>query len=160
MGTRQPGPVRARKKFLHYFPDGFADETYIDWERAYKWETHQRWETELSQDEFRRLLDRRKYAEIATRAVRVEQRSQHSMMFSFEKMALRDAVRSTSGAKLFATALYQFLHGRGRMEDKFRQWVEAVARLPRKQTRVLTWPLVTVWDSSPSLTNTFSSSRT
>jgi hypothetical protein len=77
--------------------------------------------------------------------VRVEQKSQHSMIFSFEKMALRDAVRLTSGAKLFATALYEFLHGRGEMEEKFTNWVDAVARLPRKQTRVLTWPLVTVW---------------
>ena len=67
------------------------------------------------------------------------------MMFSFEKMALRDAVRSTTGARLFASALYEFLHGGGDRKARFMQWVEAVAQLPRKQTRVLTWPLVTVW---------------
>ena len=136
---------RARRKFLRYFSKGFRDETYLEWERDYKWETHERWEEALNSEEFRRLLDDGEYAEIAARAVRTEQRSRHSMIFSFEKMALRDAVRSTAGARLFATALYEFLHGRGDAETKFTNWCDAVAKLPRKQTRVLTWPLVTVW---------------
>lgn len=143
--SRLSGPERARRKFLRYFRKGFFDETYLDWERGYKCETHERWEEALNRDEFERLLAKRGYAEIATRAVRTEQRSRHSMIFSFEKMALRDAVRSTRGAKLFATSLYEFLHGRGSDEEKFTNWCDAVARLPRKQTRVLTWPLVTVW---------------
>jgi hypothetical protein len=66
-------------------------------------------------------------------------------LFSFEKMALRDAVKSPAGAKLFATALSAFLHGRGKPASRFQNWVEAVGRLPRKQTRVLTWPVVTVF---------------
>jgi len=139
------GPVRARKKFLRYFPGGFRDETYLEWERDYKWETHERWEEVLNREEFRRLLGNREYAEIAARAVRVEQKSRHSMMFSFEKMALRDAVRSAAGARLFATGLFEFLYGRGSDEARFTAWSDAVAALPRKQTRVLTWPLVTVW---------------
>ena len=137
--------MRARKKFLRYFPKGFRDETYIDWERSYKWEVHQRWEEVLNRGEFRRLLDRREYAEVAARAVRTEQRSRHSMIFSFEKMALRDAVKSAAGAQAFATGLYKFLHGRGSDEARFNGWIETVAALPRRQTRVLTWPLVTVW---------------
>lgn len=139
------GPTRARKKFLRYFPAGFRDKTYIDWERDYKWEVHQRWEEVLNRGEFRRLLDRREYAEIAARAVRTEQRSRHSMIFSFEKMALRDALKSVSGAKAFATGLYEFLHGSGSDEERFTAWSETVAALPRRQTRVLTWPLVSVW---------------
>jgi len=139
------GPTRARTKFLRYFPAGFRDKTYIDWERDYKWEVHQRWEEVLNRGEFRRLLDRREYAEIAARAVRTEQRSRHSMIFSFEKMALRDALKPVSGAKAFATGLYEFLHGSGSDEERFTAWCETVAALPRRQTRVLTWPLVTVW---------------
>jgi hypothetical protein len=99
----------------------------------------------LSPKEFRRLLEKRQYAEIAARAVRTEQRSRHSMIFSFEKMALRDAVKSAAGARAFATGLYDFLHGRGSDEARFVAWCETVAALPRKQTRVLTWPLVTVF---------------
>jgi hypothetical protein len=137
--------LRCRRKFLRFFPGGFRDETYIEWERSYKWETHERWAAALNQAEFRALLRRGEFAEVAARAVRVEQRSRYSMIFSFEKMALRDAVNSQAGARLFAEGLYEFLHGAGDLERKFERWVEVVAALPRKQTRVLTWPLVTVF---------------
>ena len=136
---------RCRRKFLRFFPRGFRDSTYLDWERDYKWQTHQRWNEALGREEFRRLLRERKFAEVAARAVRVEQRSRHSMIFSFEKMALRDAVKPEDGARAFAEGLYEFLHGRSRVQSRFERWVETVAALPRKQTRVLTWPLVTVF---------------
>jgi hypothetical protein len=139
------GALRCRRKFLRHFPGGFRDETYLDWERGYKWESHERWEAALGRDEFRRLLRAREFAEIAARAVRVEQQSRYSMIFSFEKMALRDAVKSDAGARAFSEGLYDYLHGAGDVRRRFERWVEVVAELPRKQTRVLTWPLVTVF---------------
>jgi hypothetical protein len=139
------GPARCRRKFLGFFPGGFRDETYLDWERDYKWATHRRWAAALGRAEFGRLLSTGAYWEIAARAVRIEQQSRHSMIFSFEKMALRDAVRSEEGAERFARGLFAYLHGTGTAKDRFAAWVEAVASLPRKQTRVLTWPLVTVF---------------
>jgi hypothetical protein len=143
--TKATGAVRCRRKFLRFFPEGFCDETYLAWERDYKWEAHQRWEEALNRNEFRRLLEQREYAEIAARAVRTEQRSRHSMIFSFEKMALRDALKSPAGARAFATGLYDFLHGTGSDEARFAAWRDTIAALPRKQTRVLTWPLLTVF---------------
>ena len=137
--------LRCRRKFLRFFPEGFRDETYISWEREYKVETHERWEQVLSRKEFARLLRQQEFAEIAARAVRVEQKSRHSMIFSFEKMALRDAVKSAAGARAFAEGLYDFLHGKAALERRFRRWIHVVSELPRKQTRVLTWPLVTVF---------------
>jgi hypothetical protein len=144
-GKLPAGAARCRRRFLRFFPRGFRDETYLEWERDYKVATHRRWSEALGQDEYRRLLRRGEYGEIATRALRVEQQSQHSMIFSFEKMALRDAVRSQAGARTFATALYRLLHGPGTAERRFNQWIEVVAALPRRQTRVLTWPIVTVF---------------
>src|SRR5436190_4453730 len=91
---KSPGALRCRRKFLRVFPDGFRDETYRAWERDYKWQTHERWSAQLSQVEFARLLRGRRFAEIAARAVRIEQQSRHSMILSFEKMALRDAVKA------------------------------------------------------------------
>ena len=67
------------------------------------------------------------------------------MLFSSEKMALRDAVRTPAGAQAFATGLHGFLHGEGALEERFARWVDTVDSLPRRQTRVLTWPLVTVF---------------
>ena len=139
------GALRCRRKFMRFFPGGFADETYVSWEREYKVETHERWEEVLSRSEFQRLLRQQAFADVAARAVRVEQRSRYSMIFSFEKMALRDAVRSPAGSRAFAQGLYEFLHGGGSVERRFENWVKVVSELPRKQTRVLTWPLVTVF---------------
>jgi hypothetical protein len=138
-----PRAERCRRKFLRYFPGGFGDETYIDWERGYKWQAHETWQAQLSAREFGALLKTEHYSEIATRALRIESRT--NLLFSFEKMALRDAVRSPAGAMTFAIGLHSFLHGRGSDEHRFAQWCEVVARLPRKQTRVLTWPVTTVF---------------
>lgn len=137
-----PAALRCRSKFLRFFPEGFQDEVYLDWERGYKWAAHEQWEAQLGAAAFRALLAEKRYEEIATRAVKIESRT--NLLFSFEKMALRDAVQTTAGAMTFATGLYDFLQG-NLEEAHFDRWVEAVATLPRKQTRVLTWPLVTVF---------------
>ena len=62
-GDRGAGPIpasaaahRCRRKFLKYFPRGFGDETYLDWERNYKWTAHQSWKDELAEPIFRSLL--------------------------------------------------------------------------------------------------------
>lgn len=137
------GAERCRAKFLHFFPGGFTDPTYLDWERGYKWEAHERWERELGQDEFRRLLLAGEHAEIGRRAVSIESRT--NLLFSFEKMAVRDAVRAPLGARAFAQGLYDLLYSAADQHARFERWCGVVASLPRKQTRVLTWPVATVW---------------
>lgn len=149
VSTRKRKPssraLRCRRKFLEYFPRGFRDPEYLELERDYKVETHRGWQEALGRTEFERLLRARRFAEIAARAVRVEQRSRHSMIFSFEKMALRDAVKTPAGARAFSEGLYDWLHGHDVLSLRFDRWVSVVDGLPRRQTRVLTWPLVTVF---------------
>ena len=137
------GALHCRRKFLRYFPNGFRDENYLAWERNYKVEAHRSWNAMLNQQEFAGLLRANKCEEIAMRAVRIESRT--NLIFSFEKMALRDALRSKSGAGAFAHGLYDFLYGQGGDEEKFHRWCEVVASLPRIKTRVHTWPIVTVF---------------
>jgi len=138
-----PGALRCRRKFLRFFPGGFEDETYRDWERDYKWEAHERWNATLSRETFSDLIRRGDYGEAARRAVTLESRT--NLLFSFEKMALRDAVRSTGGARVLAEGLYRFLHGAGSDERRFNAWRETLEALPRRQTRVFTWPVATVF---------------
>jgi hypothetical protein len=142
---KRNGPEACRRKFLSQFPDGFRDETYLAWERDYKWEAHRRWADEIGgQRELRAKLDEGRHEEVAAAAVRIE--SGRPLLFSFEKMALRDAVvRSDKGAVLFADGLYDWLHGPGGEEERFERWLEVVRELPRKQTRVATWPVITVF---------------
>src|SRR3954451_20571214 len=134
---------RCRRKFLEFFPDGFRDSTYLETERAYKWDAHKRWEAELGRDELERLLSAQQYSEVAHRAVRIESRT--NLLFSFEKMALRDAVSGDAGARRFAMGLVEWLYGAGPDAGRFDSWVDTIAGLPRRQTRVLTWPVATVF---------------
>ena len=145
--TRKPAALplaaRCRRRFLRFFPGGFRDETYLDWERNYKEEAHRAWMETLNPVRYRSLLKGGRFGEIASEAARIESRT--NLLFSFEKMALRDAVRTPAGARAFATGLYEFLHGRGTSQRRFDRWCETVEALPRRQTRVLTWPVVTVF---------------
>lgn len=147
--ARQVPPRRSdraelcRDKFLSFFPGGFYDETYLDWERNYKLATHEEWQELLNRSEFSGLLKRKSFDEIATRALRIEGRS--NLLFSFEKMALRDAMKTPTAARAFAEGLYDLAYGSGSLHHRFEGWVEVVAALPKKQSRVLTWPVVTVF---------------
>jgi hypothetical protein len=134
---------RCRRHFLEFFPEGFDDDVYVETERAFKWEAHRTWTAELGRRELGALLEDGRHLEIARRAVRIEGRTQ--LLFSFEKMALRDAVRTERGARTFALGLHDWLHGPGPEHARFERWCDALARLPRRQTRVLTWPLATVF---------------
>ena len=143
--ARKSGPERCRRKFLSIFPAAFRDERYQAWERDYKWEAHRLWIKRIGgKAEFRSKLDGGRYQEVAAEAVRIE--SNRSLLFSFEKMALRDAiVRSDAGAALFAHGLYDWLHGTGREEDRFEEWLAVLHSLPQRHRRVASWPIVTVF---------------
>jgi hypothetical protein len=137
------GAARCRHKFQLYYPNGFDDEVYQVAERGVKERAHLEWHTELNPPAYRRLLARGDYGRIVDIAMRVESRC--NLLFSFEKMALRDAVKAPADSRRFATALYAFLHGRGSPQRKFEAWIDALGALPRRQSRVLSWPLVTVF---------------
>lgn len=137
------GAAHCRRKFELFYPDGFEDETYLVAERSHKERAHLEWETELAAADFRKLLARGEFRVIADIAVRIEARA--SLLSTFERMALRDAVKSPAGARLFATELYGFLHGPGSAQRRFNDWLEALADLPQRQSRVLTWPVATVF---------------
>jgi hypothetical protein len=141
-------PTRSRvagckRRFLRVFPEGFRDQTYLDWERGYKWRAHHEWQTVLNRKAYEAKLSQGKFLEIGSEAIRIESRT--NLLFSFEKMAIRDALKSERGARAFAEGLYALLYGPGSRQAKFSHWCEVVAGLPRKQSRVLTWPVATVF---------------
>jgi hypothetical protein len=137
-----PAALRCRSKFLRFFPQGFEDPVYLDWERGYKWAAHEQWDSALGGGALARMLAREQYADIAALAVRIDSRT--NLLSSFEKTALRDAIRTPDAARVFAIGLHDFLSSEPD-EASFTRWTEAVASLPRKQTRVLTWPVVTIF---------------
>jgi hypothetical protein len=135
--------AKHRKRFLRFFPRAFKDQRYIDWEVTYKMTAHDLWAELLNEGDYRALLASRDYEEIAGRALRVEAKT--NFLFSFEKMALRDGVKSREGARTFSEGLFQLLHERGPLKERFVQWIVSVSDLPRVKSRVLSWPVVTLF---------------
>ena len=136
--------VRAcQRRFRQFYPGGFHDDDYVAMERLYKWEAHQRWNRALGRRQLRSLLDAGEVEEIATTAVGIESRT--NLLFSFEKMAVRDAIKSVSGAEILSNGLFNWLYGSGTEKARFGRWCDVVDELPRRQTRVATWPVVTVF---------------
>lgn len=131
------------RKFLYYFPGGFQGKKYIAWERDYKWNAHVAWKETLHKKEYQRLLGEKEFLEIARRAIWIESRT--NLLFSFEKMALRDAVKTKAAAQRFAQGLYDYVYSRKTLKARFEGFAETLGSLPVKQTRVLTWPLQTVF---------------
>jgi len=131
------------KKFLFYFKKGYDDPKYISWERSYKQAAHTQFHDQLNKSSFKSLIKEQKFESIAQIAVKIESRT--NLLFSFEKMALRDAVKSSDGAKTFAMGLFDYIYSDKSLKDQFETFVTVVEKLPRKQTRVLTWPIVTIF---------------
>ena len=70
--------------------------------------------------------DRRARRRLPPTRVRIESRT--NLLFSFEKMALRDAAKSAEGARLFAEGLFELLHGAGPLKQRFARWIESSPR--------------------------------
>jgi hypothetical protein len=139
--------ARARKqcldKFLYYFKNGYQGRKFIAWEKEYKETAHRNFQAHLNKKDFKLLLEKGKFDQAASLAVKAE--SKTNLLFSFEKMAIRDAIRIADGAELFSKGLYALLYGKASQEERFHAFIECIGSLPRKQTRVLTWPLTTVF---------------
>ena len=86
-----PTAQKARRKFLHAFPDGFRDETYLDWERDYKWKAHLRWQKAQAKLAFGDCW--RDGHLLRSPHWRSALSPPTNLLFSFEKMALRASVR-------------------------------------------------------------------
>lgn len=88
-----------QEKVSSLFPKGFYDEKYISWERGYKWQAHLQFQAALNKETFARLLAKKKYPEIAQCATKIDAKA--NLLFSFQKMALRDAVKTQQGQNYF-----------------------------------------------------------
>src|SRR4051794_11550561 len=125
---------------MEFYPGGFHDQDYVVMERLYKWEAHQQWDRSLGRAQLGARLAAGQVEEVAAKAVAIESRT--NLLFSFEKMAIRDAIKSVSGAELFSSGVFEWLYGAGTERAKFERWCQVVNELPRRQTRVATWPVV------------------
>lgn len=142
---REAGLRAAKRRFKEIFPDGFRDETYLDWERDYKWAAHRSWEETLGRAEWQRLLAEGAHAEVARRIATFYARSKLNMLALYEWMALREALEDRAGGKLLATGLYELVYGEGDFGARLEAFTALLDRLPQRQTRLAKWPVATLF---------------
>ena len=141
-----PAGVRAAKRrFREIFPRGFADPTYLEWERNYKWAAHEAWQAALGRAEWSRLLETDRHQEIARRIASFYGRSRLNMLALYEWMALREALAEPDGARALAVGLFSLIHGAGAFGDRLEAFTEVVDDVPQRQTRLAKWPVVTLF---------------
>jgi hypothetical protein len=139
------GLAPAKRRFREIFPRGFADPTYLEWERGYKWEAHRAWQETLDRATWSRLLAARRHQEITGRIARWYARSHLNMLALYEWMALREALDDPKGAALLAPGLFQLIHGAGNFGDRLERFTELLDEVPQRQTRLAKWPVVTLF---------------
>ncbi len=137
--------VPAKRRFKEIFPGGFSDPTYVDWERGYKWAAHLAWQRELDRATWGGLLAAGAHREIADRIASLYARSKLNMLALYEWMALREALRDATGARLLATGLYDLIHGSGQFAVRLQRFADVLDRLPQRQTRLAKWPVATLF---------------
>jgi len=145
MAVPNAGLLAAKRRFREIFPRGFADPTYLAWERDYKWQAHLSFREALGPSELTKLLARRDFEGVARRAISVYQRAKLNLLALYEWMALRDALVHPDGAARFAPALYGLLYGRDSFSARFTHFVSVLDEMPQRQTRLAKWPVVTLY---------------
>ena len=129
-------------KFLEYFPEGFSDPKYLEFERSEKWAAHELWNETLGEKEFRRLLKENAYAEIAKRLAAVE--TKINQIFKTDKSAMREAIEEEKDAQDFAVALYDYVYGAEEIEERFNAFCKVLENLPQGPASTK-WPLQTMF---------------
>src|SRR5262249_21748299 len=98
---------------------------------------------QLGRPQHAAMIRAKDYEEIAHRAVRVVSRA--NVLLPFERMALREAIDDRDAARLLAGGLYEWLYGTRPASVRFQEWCHVVEALPRRDTRVPTWPMITAF---------------
>jgi len=138
------GVPAAKRRFREIFPRGFADPTYLEWERGYKWQAHLAWQEALDRRTWAGLLAAGRHREIAGRVARWYGRSHLNMLALYEWMALREALEDPKGATLLAGGLFDLIHGSGGFGDRLERFTALLDDVPQRQTRLAKWPVVTL----------------
>ncbi len=145
MPSTAGGVAAARRRFREIFPRGFADPTYLEWERGYKWEAHLAWQSALDRRTWSRLLAAGRHREINGRVARWYARSHLNMLALYEWMALREALEDPQGSPLLARGLFQLIHGGGSFGERLERFTDLLDQVPQRQTRLAKWPVVTLF---------------
>lgn len=113
--------------FLEQFPEGFYGTRFKEEEREYKYKAHILALELLSKDSFSMLLEKKDYAEITKRALKVVNAT--NLIFPNEKMALKDGLVDLDAQEKFAQSLFELLFGGGELRGRFEAFANVLENI-------------------------------
>jgi len=135
--------LQARNKFLKKYPEGFNDPKYIEQVRNKKLKAHETFRSLLGRNEFERLMQEEDYSTITKKAISAEKGTR--LLVPSEETALKSIGRSAKNTKLFALALFNTLHSKLNVKEKFEQFGAALAAIQKKNKKIVSWPMRTAF---------------
>ncbi len=130
-------------KFLKMYPNGFHDQKYIEDERIYKDKAFNLLHKLLHNEDLCSLLEDKNYQEITKRALKVVYAT--NLIFTNEKMSLKDGLVRTESQKLFAIALYNMLFGDGELRPRFEAFSKMLEDIGAPKWTVASYFLFIMW---------------
>lgn len=134
-GSERPVIGSLKAAFLRLFPQGFDDPAYFSSEREYKLKAAKLLATTLNAETLESLVQADDYAGIAKRALAVMK----NLIYPNEKMALSDGIFKRAGAKPFAEALIDLLHGSGEFRTRFERFAATLESIGAAKWTIATY---------------------
>jgi hypothetical protein len=132
----------AKRKFLHFFPQGFVDPKYLSEERTYKLDAHQRFQNELNNEVIGELLKADDIPALVKKGQSIL--GAVNVLSRFESAALSEAMRDVPAARGFYSALLTLLTATEITAPDFQLFLDQVGALPAPRGRVASWPVTTI----------------
>lgn len=134
--NRKPSPPRRNlpsfqesiDEFIRHYPQGFSDPEYIKDERTYKLNTHELFQQILGNGQIKQFLADSNIDELTKRTLRVITEHKINLIYSKERIAFTDALKSKKSVDLFFNTLAELLEA-GPTDDAINNYFKAVGEL-------------------------------
>jgi hypothetical protein len=124
------------QRFLTEFPDGFYDDKFAAQKRDPKLHGHRFMTALLGKDQFKSLLDNKRYDEIYDRALKVVNLT--NLIFPNEKTSFKNGLDAEGNKRRFSETLYFHLFGDADLKGRFLQFCEFLDEI-----RAAKWTIAT-----------------
>jgi hypothetical protein len=125
------------RRFLSEFPAGFYDDKFTAQERDHKLHGHRFMTALLGKDQFKSLLDDKRYDEIYDRALKVVNLT--NLIFPNEKTSLKNALDADGNKRRFSEVLYFHLFGDANLKRRFLQFCEFLDEIKAAKWTIATY---------------------
>ena len=123
-GLKYQSLPQSVQNFLKEYPDGFYGERYLSEERKYKIDAHELAKDILGEGKLTRLLTENQHVEVCRRALRVSNAT--NLIFTNEKIALRNGLKPVANQQAFANALFDLLYGEDDQRPRFARYADVL----------------------------------